>query len=502
MATRYWVTGGTGAINSTSNWSATDGGGSGASVPTLSDDAIFNNNSGSGSVDFNVAFSCLTLTTTGFTGTFTNSSTINIYGNITLGSGMTNNHTGQFNIAAACTINTNGIKLYALRDNTAVTLTLASDVEVITTTGALSGTFTINNASFTLYTASVTAVSFGIIGTANIVFRTDGTWAGIITSNPVTIESGTTTTISNSATLNTVVFNNNGTLVADGSTFNIVGGCTINGLNTTILNNLTISTNSTSTLILGSDITVFGSYTLGVGANYTVTITGGNIFTYRDVTLSITAAGSSVLGMAAGYALYFLGYGTINWGCGVGSSYIKGDMIFNTTGKYYLVTRTNSSGSRYDGGTINLISGTVDASKFDFISRTQVATTFLNFNKIIFRSVVLTSGSTYNMNTFFSGSANVKTKVSSSASTNYIITFTDGFEKIAKFVKVSNCTITNRGQLLITTDKGNGNTLGFSNSGIRYINHTPNGISKNNPSVIPQACFGIDDGFVNDPIMK
>lgn len=502
MAARYWVTGGTGAINSTSNWSATDGGGSGASVPTLSDDAIFNNNSGSGSVDFNVAFSCLTLTTTGFTGTFTNSSTINIYGNITLGSGMTNNHTGQFNIAAACTINTNGIKIYALRNNSAVTLTLASDVEVITTTGALSGTFTINNASFTLYTASVTAVSFVIIGTANIVFRTNGTWAGTITSNPVTIESGTTTTINSSATLSTVVFNNNGTLVTDGSTFNIVGGCTINGLNTTILNNLTITANGTSTLTFGSDITIFGSYTLSIGTNNTVTITGGNIFTYRDVTLSITANGSSILGMAAGYALYFLGYGTINWGCGVGASYIKGAMIFNTTGKYYLVTRTNSSGSRYDGGTINLISGTVDASKFDFISRTQVTTTFLNLNKIQFRSVVLTAGGTYNMNTFFSGSANVKTTVSSSASTNYIITFIDGFEKIAKFVKVSNCTLSQKNRLLIITDHANANTGNNTNVGVRYINQAPNGIPRGKPSANLQACFGIDDGFCAEPLSK
>jgi hypothetical protein len=44
MADRYWV-GGTGSWNSTSKWSATSGGASGASVPTASDNAIFDANS-------------------------------------------------------------------------------------------------------------------------------------------------------------------------------------------------------------------------------------------------------------------------------------------------------------------------------------------------------------------------------------------------------------------------------------------------------------------------
>jgi fibronectin-binding autotransporter adhesin len=44
MADRYWV-GGTGSWNSTSKWSATSGGASGASVPTSSDNAIFDANS-------------------------------------------------------------------------------------------------------------------------------------------------------------------------------------------------------------------------------------------------------------------------------------------------------------------------------------------------------------------------------------------------------------------------------------------------------------------------
>jgi hypothetical protein len=46
MADRYWVTGGDHNFHSTSNWSATSGGASGASVPTTGDTAHFDANSG------------------------------------------------------------------------------------------------------------------------------------------------------------------------------------------------------------------------------------------------------------------------------------------------------------------------------------------------------------------------------------------------------------------------------------------------------------------------
>ena len=45
MAARYWV-GGAGNWSSTTKWSTTSGGASGASVPTSADDAIFDANSG------------------------------------------------------------------------------------------------------------------------------------------------------------------------------------------------------------------------------------------------------------------------------------------------------------------------------------------------------------------------------------------------------------------------------------------------------------------------
>lgn len=44
-----------------------------------------------------------------------------------------------------------------------------------------------------------------------------------------------------------------------------------------------------------------------------------------------------------------------------------------------------------------------------------------------------------------------------------------------------------------------GNT---TNVGVRYINQMPNGISKNKTTAIPQACFGIEDGFLTDTLLR
>lgn len=88
MANRYWVTGGDGNWNSTTNWSTTSGGSSGASVPGSSDAALLNALSGSGTVTLDISPTIQTLTCTGFTGTLafgTNTITLNSTGTIFTG---------------------------------------------------------------------------------------------------------------------------------------------------------------------------------------------------------------------------------------------------------------------------------------------------------------------------------------------------------------------------------------------------------------------------------
>ena len=88
MANRYWVTGGTGNWNSTTNWSTASGGASGASVPGSSDAALLDASSGAGTVTLDISPTIQTLTCTGFTGTLafgTNTISLNSTGTIFTG---------------------------------------------------------------------------------------------------------------------------------------------------------------------------------------------------------------------------------------------------------------------------------------------------------------------------------------------------------------------------------------------------------------------------------
>lgn len=88
MANRYWVTGGTGNWNSTTNWATASGGASGASVPGSSDAALLDASSGSGTVTLDISPTIQTLTCTGFTGTLafgTNTISLNSIGAIFTG---------------------------------------------------------------------------------------------------------------------------------------------------------------------------------------------------------------------------------------------------------------------------------------------------------------------------------------------------------------------------------------------------------------------------------
>lgn len=89
MADRHWVLG-TGNWSDTGHWSASSGGASGASVPTSSDNAIFDSNSGGGTATVNAGATreCLGLTMTGFTGAFTVTEDLNVYDNVVLGATM------------------------------------------------------------------------------------------------------------------------------------------------------------------------------------------------------------------------------------------------------------------------------------------------------------------------------------------------------------------------------------------------------------------------------
>lgn len=101
LTTRYWVGGnGNWDASNTTNWSYTSGGAGGALVPTSIDDVFFDANSGSATVTISATANCANLTCTGFTGTLAGSSALNVYGSMTLVSGMTVSNTGTVTFAS------------------------------------------------------------------------------------------------------------------------------------------------------------------------------------------------------------------------------------------------------------------------------------------------------------------------------------------------------------------------------------------------------------------
>ena len=120
--------------------------------------------------------------------------------------------------------------------------------------------------------------------------------------------------------------------------------------------------------------------------------------------------------------------------------------------------------------------------------------TLINMQNIPWSDVFIASGITVTMNQFFGGSALKRTKVQATSTTNYNISFQDQFEKVCKFLEISNCTVSRRGQLLSLTDVRQKGT----NLGIRYYNQSPNGVSKNGSLTQPSMTFDTG-GLLPDP---
>jgi hypothetical protein len=343
MANRYWVTGGTGNWNSTTNWSTASGGASGASVPSTADAAIFNASSGSGTATLNISPTVQTLTCTGFTGTLafgTNTISLNSTGAIFTG---------------ATTMTVTGTPLIICTNSSATSRTIAPTA--VTETNSISFRITAGTGALGLTAGAYRDLDF-----------TDGTnptgYAGGLTNTAITIygnfkasTSGMTRTAGTSAytfaatsgtkTINTaaVVFDNPFTFDGVGGTWqlqsNLILGpspsgvasirtCTLtNG--TLDLNNYTLtaglfsSTNSnTRTLAFGTGkIVVTGTnatvYTTSTGTGLTFTgtpvveITGNGL---SGETRSISAPQISVGGTISNSANIYIkaGADTISLG--------------------------------------------------------------------------------------------------------------------------------------------------------------------------------------------
>jgi hypothetical protein len=463
-----------------------------------------------------------------FTGT---SFTVTLLSNLNIGGNTTLQNSGIINFTisvAGSLFNPTG----SLSINSIGTINLPNNISVTNfTVSGNSSLYTLVNFNINISGNITVSSNFGIDGSSNLIINgtSSQTWShtgtGAITKN-LTINKS-----SGTLTLGSTVYFATGTLTytqgdvdvtTNSSTLIFSNTSTFNN-NNLVLNNLQLNTNS-AILTLSTDLYCLGEITLGQGgksilgtysniycnvlrfannssAGYIYNFNSANIYT-NDLLLQGALSGSAF--NIGGNAMIYVNRNlSVTGGIGHGGHYYGNSKIFltgtgtlSTTSGLTLETTINTSGkitissilylgaqgpSGASGTTFNYIKGNVIANNSTLSLQIASASLYnlISMNKIAWGNVVITSGITLNMNEFFCGDAYTKTNVRATTATNYVITFTDGFEKIAKFVNISGCTLTRPQQLLVLTDSKKSST----NRGIRYINSLPNGISKGDPSI-------------------
>jgi hypothetical protein len=348
MASRYWV-GGTATWNTvnTALWSATSGGASGASVPTIADDVFFDAASGTVTVSLNTpALVAKSINCTGFTGTLQGISTANVMtvaGSITLASTMNQSAANTFKITGTGTIICAGEGFNTVEiDGSGITVTLG-DAYDATRTYLIRGTFTTSASNYsitgrTIYsTGSLTRVL--TLNGSTVTLNAAGVTAPAIdfTTTGLTVNAGTST-INLSGT--SAIFN------GAGKTFNnvtfqstsVTTSSKINGANT--FSNLTLTAPSASDIseyVFDSNqtITTFVAtgasavrrlflYSDTVGTRRTLTVTTWSSITdvdFRDIGMNSSRSGTRLgncgnnnnVTFAAAKTVYWNLTGTRNW---------------------------------------------------------------------------------------------------------------------------------------------------------------------------------------------
>jgi len=202
MANRYWVGGsGTWDTTSTANWSSTSGGAAGASVPGIADVAIFDANSGTGTVTLGNTVSILRCLWTNFAGSFDPSTfEINIVGD-GASSLWTGGTTATF--LAIPTVNFTYGGANSRTVSIGYTATFDRNINVNITAGSgtftLSGTTHVSNLNCTGFTGSLAGGNLHVTGnltldagmsvaanTSTMFFP--GSASSVVTTNGVTID--------------------------------------------------------------------------------------------------------------------------------------------------------------------------------------------------------------------------------------------------------------------------------------------------------------------------
>lgn len=369
MTDKYWVGGaGTWDTSSTTHWSLTSGGSSGAAVPTSSDNVFFNSLSGTpGTVTMTGALTCLSFTTsvTGWTFATGTTPTLAVSGSMSLTSTTTWTSTGTITFnstATGNTITTGGTSFAAAITFNGVGGAWSLGSALTTTLGVTLTAGTLDTSSSGNY--ALTCQSFNSSGT--------GTRTLNLNASTVTLNSGgglgtgnfwTTTTITNftfnagTSNISVAGLSSNGTMVFNdgGLTFYnftmqvgmVPGYDSKNGLQ---FNN-TSATNFHN-LTLTAPTTAAAAMQVPIAANFTVsnafTVTGGG-YNYRIVLGSTTPGATRTITAASASLTYvdfqdITGAGAATWsGTSIGNAGGNSNITFTAAKTVYFVGTTSAS---------------------------------------------------------------------------------------------------------------------------------------------------------------
>lgn len=270
MADRYWV-GGTGTWNTTSttNWSASSGGASGASVPTASDNVFFDQNT-TYTVTLTGALACLSLNVSQGTVTFTSSGTLAVSGSFTIKTGTVWSANGAitFNATSSQTITTNG-----------VTLSAAITINGVGGTFALGSALTCGGLTLTEGTFSTSASNYNLTGNITISANSNTKQLDL---NASTVTSGFANNSTGNFTLNegtsTIVLASTRSITGNAETFYNISATNFGTFGSPYVNGLSIngSTFNNGTFNASDALTSVVHFTGNPTFNGTLTTTSVN----------------------------------------------------------------------------------------------------------------------------------------------------------------------------------------------------------------------------------
>lgn len=303
------------------------------------------------------------------------------------------------------------------------------------------GTTTLNLLGGTWSGGGILSLNTNINGNVNITLNGGG-----FSTRTLTYVSGNVTCASTS-------------IVALGGTLNVAQ---IQFANATVANATLLADLNISGQVSGSGVSANGAFNVNIGNGLRVfanQLSGTATFVIRGGTIDLTGAANGAL---------------------------NANVVIN--GNVYILFYAQL------GGTLTYLGGTVTGDLLAISAGGSGNPTLINMDKVQLRRVNITANQNLQMNKFFNGTASFPIRIQgATAGATYIVSFQDTFEKIANNVKVSGCTVSRPGQLIINGANSNKGT----NTGIRYINQSPNGLPKNSPPIPTQMTFGI--GNISDP---